>query len=133
MRHIKWLQSALRSTKKSVFYPQKMCALVVKGGRVISVGLNRVSPGKLKDRRYHHVMVHAELDAILGVDPDDLKGATIYVAGVSKAGTAIKSEPCEACKQMLTDIGVRAVYSLEKDATIHKWIPAVNTRNFLKV
>jgi deoxycytidylate deaminase len=123
MKHKRWLKSALKFTRKSDFDPQKMCALVIKGGRVLSMGLNRVSAGKLKDRRYLHSMVHAELDAILGVNPDDLKGATIYVAGVSKTGVTIKSEPCDICKSVLTDIGVRAVYSLEKDSSIHRWSP----------
>jgi deoxycytidylate deaminase len=100
-----------------------MGAILVKGGSILSVGLNRASPGVLKDKRYIEKAVHAERDAIYGVDPKKLKGATVYVTGITKCGNLLKSEPCSICKAVLSDVGVKAVYYYHKNGEIGVWEP----------
>ena len=70
-------------------------SVIVKGGRVISTGVNKershpriVSSEHIKD----HCSVHAEVDAIKKAK--DVSGATIYVARVNRRGEDRDSKPC---------------------------------------
>ena len=122
-RHIKWIHAARRHARRSRFPGYKMAALLVKGGRIISVGLNRTSPGVLKSEEYVYINhgrggcqgVHAELDAILNTcDHEDLRGANLYVAGVGRCGGFILSKPCPECQKMLGKYELKSVYYHDK-------------------
>lgn len=85
-------------------------AVIVKGGRVISVGINKnrnhptvVSSEHIKT----HCSVHAEVDAIRKVK--NVKGATIYVARVNKNGQDRLSRPCDRCHKAIQEAGIRKV------------------------
>lgn len=85
-------------------------AVVVRGGRVISTGINRfknhpkvVSPEHVKE----WCSVHAEIDALRKLK--DARGATIYVARVGKRGNQTISRPCSRCYDALRDAGVTKV------------------------
>lgn len=114
----KWLEVSFKIAELSDFYPYKMGCIAVKGGRVIRTGVNRISPGRLKDKRYHFKGVHCELDLTLNLDKDYLKGSTVYIAGLTQSGNKIHSKPCGICAQRLADYGVRKVYYLDKQREI---------------
>lgn len=99
-----------------------MSAVVVKGGRVLAMGVNRDKPGYLKSRLYALFQgVHAEVDAVLQCDPDELRGAELYVVGHRpRSGALITSKPCEACQSYLADVGLKAVYYHEPDGVIRR-------------
>lgn len=85
-------------------------AVVVKGGSVISVGINKnrnhptvVSSEHIKT----HCSVHAEVDALRKVK--NPKGSTIYVARVNKRGQDRLSRPCDRCNDLIKKSGVRKV------------------------
>lgn len=85
-------------------------AVIVKGGRVISIGINKnrnhptiVSSEHIKT----HCSVHAEVDALRKVK--NAKGATIYVARVNKRGQDRLSRPCDRCHKAIKDAGIRKV------------------------
>lgn len=85
-------------------------AVIVRGGSVISVGINKnrnhptvVSSEHIKT----HCSVHAEVDAIRKVK--NAKGATIYVARVNKSGGDLLSRPCDRCHKAIKDAGIRKV------------------------
>lgn len=100
--------------------------MLVKGGRVISTGYNKyVNPPHLfpdkspNEDGYsefrQHSSIHAEIDAIRGVDPEIVRGATIYVARVTHGGGVGLSRPCENCTNALIDAGVRKVVYTDND------------------
>jgi len=85
-------------------------AVIVKGGRVIGVGINKnrnhptiVSSEHIKD----HCSVHAEIDALRKVK--NVKGATIYVARINKRGEDRMSRPCNNCHNQIEKSGIRKV------------------------
>jgi deoxycytidylate deaminase len=98
-----------------------MCAIVVKSNRVIAVGYNKAKPGITKNPNYHNNAIHAELQAILSVDPEKLKGATIYVGGVSRCGNTILSKPCPLCQNLLREMGIKAAVWHNKDNEVETW------------
>jgi deoxycytidylate deaminase len=89
---MKWLELARKLSLSSTAIQQKMAAIVVKGGSVLSVGVN-------------HKMRHAEARALR--PHMDLAGATIYVA--RQNGRC--SRPCPDCHRKIRQAGIdRAVY-----------------------
>jgi deoxycytidylate deaminase len=85
-------------------------SVIVKGGRVISTGINKershpriVSSEHIKD----HCSVHAEVDAIKKAK--DVTGATIYVARVNKRGEARDSRPCKRCYEVIRTNGIKKI------------------------
>jgi deoxycytidylate deaminase len=87
-------------------------AVVVKSGRVMGTGYNKdrnhpnfVSPEHIKsDCSYH-----AEQVAIREAGEDNLKGAVIYVARVSKNGYDRNSKPCSRCNSLIQRAGIKRV------------------------
>jgi deoxycytidylate deaminase len=92
-------------------------SVIVKGGRVISTGINKdrshpriVSSEHIKD----HCSVHAEIDAIKKAR--DVTGATIYVARVNKRGEARDSRPCKRCFEVIKNNGIKKiVYTMSEE------------------
>jgi deoxycytidylate deaminase len=85
-------------------------SVIVKGGRVISTGVNKershpriVSSEHIKD----HCSVHAEVDAIKKAK--SVSGATIYVARVNKRGAARDSRPCKRCFEAIKSNGIKKI------------------------
>jgi len=78
---------------------------------VISVGLNKNTKfGCLADKCYGLKAWHSELDALYGLDKDKIKGAILYVAGLSKGGNIVCSKPCRHCEQFLKKYPLKAIY-----------------------
>lgn len=85
-------------------------SVIVKGGRVISTGINKershpriVSSEHIKD----HCSVHAEIDAIKKAR--NVSGATIYVARINKKGAARDSRPCKRCFETIKSNGIKKI------------------------
>ena len=111
MRHDRWVQTAFRLSKNSSCRQYKMCALLVKGGRLIKIGLNRNIPACAKTDFYpEYCQVHAETDCLVGVEKETLEGATLYIAGRSKTGQPILSKPCRHCQRFLTQFSLKAIF-----------------------
>lgn len=92
-------------------------AVIVKGGRVLSTGWNKnrnhpaiVSPEHIKTECSYH----AEEVAIREAGEDNVKGAVIYVARVSKNGADRDSKPCPKCAALIRQAGIkRVVFTME--------------------
>lgn len=87
-------------------------AVIVKGGRVVSVGINkwRISPEMAsKEKEYNPNMTyHAEADAISRVS-GDLSGAVIFVARINKKGLWSFSRPCNRCMKLINSAGIKKI------------------------
>lgn len=98
---------------------QKLCAVIVKGNKIISVGFNKAGTHPLIEeyRKHKNVCtIHAEVDAVLKARNkiDDLSGCKIYIARVRWNDTEIApsiglSKPCSMCHNILFDFGIKKV------------------------
>lgn len=85
-------------------------AVIVKGGRVLSTGMNKernhpkiVSSEHIKT----HCSVHAEIDALKKAG--DVRGATMYIARVNKRGQDRSSRPCDKCYSNIINAGIKKI------------------------
>ena len=86
-------------------------AVVVKGGRVLSMGYNknRNHPSIMQPERIKSdCSYHAEQVAIREAGEDNVKGAVIYVARV-KNGHDRESRPCPKCSALIERVGIKRV------------------------
>jgi deoxycytidylate deaminase len=120
-RHTRYIRLAQKLAEKSDYINYRMSCVVVKGGRVIAVGINKLKSGIVKHPSYGSKAIHAELDAILTIDPEKLKGATVYVGGITKTGGLLKSAPCPICQSLLREYGIRCVVFHEKTGEIRSY------------
>lgn len=97
----------------------RLCALIVQGGKILSVGYNRKGSNSFVERyadlqrglRDYCLSVHAELDAILRARSKiDLRGTKMYVVRVKAYGEFGMARPCEICEQVFKDYGIKRVY-----------------------
>lgn len=91
--------------------PQKHGAVIVKGGRVLSVGVNKwrnkVNQHPVGTEYNPHLTYHAEIDALIRC-PDTV-GATIYIARVGKDGLQKFSRPCQRCMKEIRKAGIKKI------------------------
>lgn len=104
-------------------------AVITKDNIIVSTGYNG-APSGMKDclevsqctrkelqiphgERYELChSVHAEANAIIRASVDELKGATIYIAGVDDGRNECSAEPCMMCKRMILNSRIaKVVYS----------------------
>lgn len=92
-------------------------AVLMAGGRVLSVGINsnRNDPSVIGDAQLKY-SVHAEIAALRSWGGTNLKNATIYVARLGRSGDPMMSKPCENCQKALKEAGVRKViYTIDNE------------------
>lgn len=120
-RHERFMNIAKKFAKRSEFPTAKMACVITRGGRIISIGINKERSGHLKHKAYScHQAHHAELDSCYRIDRKLLKGAILYVAGFTKSGLDCwSSRPCNNCSTMLKSFGVRMVIFHDNNGNIY--------------
>jgi deoxycytidylate deaminase len=106
-----------------------LCAIVVRGGAILSVGYNRFGSSELvqcfsNPSSNYNRNVHAEADAIIKIrKTSDLNGSKIYVARVMKKvgpnGEYLLglAAPCEMCEEILRAYGIgKAFFTINNDS-----------------
>ena len=58
------------------------------------------------------VACHAEENSIINASKEEMKGATIYIAGVNIDGTPANPQPCLMCRKMIKNSGIVRVVGL---------------------
>lgn len=90
---------------------QRHGAVVVKGGRVLALGLNsmRNDPKSAEpcETKLEYLSEHAELAALRRVKNPE--GITLYVSRISRDGKPALSRPCQNCAEALRLAKVKAV------------------------
>jgi tRNA(Arg) A34 adenosine deaminase TadA len=98
-----------------------VCAIIVKGGAILSVGYNKSGTNAFV-RHYQKVAkheycetTHAEQDAILKVrSKTDLRGSKIFVVRLrapnSPLGELGMARPCPICQGVLKSYGIKRAY-----------------------
>lgn len=75
--------------------------------------------------------VHAEMNAVIDVARADMRGATLYLVGVSgREGVLEKDpEPCRLCRRVIINAGIATVVTERIDGTlqtipVRQWVDA---------
>lgn len=99
-------------TNYSIHHSHKISCVIARGNKIVGVGVNKI---KTHPRSNHPwSMIHAELDAILGCNKEDLNGADIYIYRQNKNGKLACSKPCTYCHELILLSGIkRVIYTFE--------------------
>jgi len=117
-RHKRLMQYAIRRANQAPMQKFRLGCVIAKGRDVISSGVNNMGKTHPRAIDYDYPFVHAELDAMIGVDAEELRGSYVYVArrriGVggskenpSKVGMA---KPCSYCLEQMRKHGLKGVF-----------------------
>jgi len=110
-RHMRYIRYALkRANDAPLHQKQRLGCVVVKRGVPISSGCNNMMKTHPRAARYAYPYLHAELDALIGIDESDLRGSVVYVARRRHIGTPGLAKPCEYCMSELYRVGVKGVF-----------------------
>ena len=96
------INTARKLRKYSTHENYPMVAFVIRGGSIISSGVNHYSVYK------HPFTTHAEVDAAQRVR-DDLSGAKVVVVRFLKNNHIADAKPCDECVKYLRNRGIRRV------------------------
>ena len=112
------LRRAYKEAKDSD-YEQCIGAVIFKGKRIISSGRNgsrhcRIHP-KYQD---YPNSLHAEQDALIGMDWNSVRGCSILVIRVNPSDGFAESRPCEKCYDLLKFVGIKKVYYSDRNGDI---------------
>lgn len=130
----RYLKLATKSAKKHEYdaaVDYKLCAVVVRGGAILSVGFNRSETNGFVEHytnlvkgcnRDFLISTHAEMDAVLQARRRDidLRGAKVYVSRIRPPGadgTVGMSRPCIICQRVLASYGIKRAYYTIDDNT----------------
>jgi len=80
-------------------HSHKIGAVVVKNGKIMSTGFNKLSTHPLSLHPYKSC--HAEFMAMKTLDKETLKDSTIYVFRQTKDGKYANSKPCPSCRALI--------------------------------
>lgn len=89
--------------------PQRHGAVVYKAGRLLGLGVNVYKNTPTDFLPVEGVSIHAEIAAISRVSPENLKGATVYVARAGRCAPHALSQPCPRCYEALKKAGVKRI------------------------
>jgi len=105
----KYFDLAKKLSKKSNHHTHKLGCVVFKGNSVVAMGFNKIKTHPKSPHAYN--MLHAEIDALIGADPADLKDAEAIIYRENKSsGNVGLAKPCKVCAKILEDVEVKRVY-----------------------
>ena len=109
------IKEALLSTCKL-----KVGAVLFKGKRILSSGHNKNTYSKIYPKYQDYLnSVHAEQDAVLGLNWKSIYGCNLIVLRINKSGKLSESRPCDKCYALLKHIGIKRVYYSVSSGEIH--------------
>lgn len=95
--------------------PQRHAAMVCRGNKPLAMATNKYhnDPRQFPTHHFNNnldmIGIHAEIAAIKQLKPEQVRGATIYIARITKQGKPAMSRPCARCEKALIAAGVRKV------------------------
>jgi len=125
--HLETALSFARHFKHDPKLPAILTAMIVSGGRVLSVGFNRRTPSGNGLQEYYKTnpfcnSIHAEVDAVLSARKKiDLRGSKMYIVRRQRGDCAenpkiVLAKPCEMCQAVLFSYGIkRATYTVSNN------------------
>lgn len=103
------LNLASKVAESSEFEKKKHGAVIVKAGRILSVGVNKWRNQDLVSSLHYdpNLTVHAEMDALSRVE--NPSGAILYVSRINQNGKEQYSRPCTRCAKALSLAKIKTV------------------------
>ena len=101
-----------------------MCCLIVKGGRLISSGVNKEGAPKHFVKQYReNLALHAEVHSVLGLPKSVTKNATAYICGVTaKKLNKLLCKPCPSCLGCLIEMKVKRIVYHDQEGNLHEFV-----------
>lgn len=122
-----YMQTAKAVCKRSTCLRRRYGAVIVKDDQIISTGYNGNPRGtsnccdtgecnrtgmKHNDADYSMCnAVHAEMNAMLSASRLDMIGAEMYLYGEDADGNEIEAIPCNICRNLLINSGIKICYN----------------------
>ncbi len=107
----KFFNLAKKLSEKSDYH-HKIGAVIVKKNRIVGIGFNK--PAKTHPASNQPFKtIHAELDAILDSEREDLEGSTLYVYRELKDGSLANAKPCVHCQELINRYKIKKVFFTE--------------------
>lgn len=116
-----WIERAANLATENATGGYHLGAIVVKGGSVLSMGSNRHrnSPIMIPEIPRGSWSFCAEETALRPLKKDDTaRGATLYVARVTKSGRYGMARPCNKCAELLIEAGITKICYTTRDGGI---------------
>lgn len=104
----RYFQLAKRMAQKSPSRYQLGAVVLNKRGHIISTGNNDMTKTHPKHKTWGN-FVHAELDALLGLNPQDTKNGTVYVYRETRNGELANARPCPICEKAIRLYKIRKI------------------------
>lgn len=114
LKHLRYAYEQAKDHEFDPYLEYNLCAVIVRGGNVLSVGFNRQGWNPLSE--FYRVEkracnIHAEIDAITSkrnrVRFEDSK---IYIVRLKRNGSVGSAKPCEMCQHVLYNYGIKRAY-----------------------
>lgn len=127
-----YLDIAAAVAARSTCVRRQYGAVIVKNDTIVSTGYNGASRRDLNccdlgycfreanniphGEQYEKCKaVHAEANAIINASREEMNGATLFLAGFEKGVRIEDPKPCEMCKRMIANAGIRKVITSKAD------------------
>ena len=105
----RWIAVAKKMLPYSNHPKYRMVAILVKGGKIVSMGTNSEGPPAFFIRYAESRGRHAEVRCLFGLDKKYTKGSTLYIVGLTVVGNVILSKPCEGCDGFIRKMGLKRI------------------------
>lgn len=112
------IRSAGLEAKKSKHKQHRMGAVIVKGGRIIAFGHNKLRPSKELKTETIHAEEAAILQAIKVSGIQSLVGTRLYVTRYTRGGAIGIALPCSRCMGLIRTVGIRKVFYSTNDGDV---------------
>lgn len=104
----KYFDLAKKLSVKSTHPKHQLGCVIVSKNEIVGLGVNKFKTHPKSNHPFQ--MIHAELDATLGLPRTALKGSDVYVYRETKDGKKANSKPCPYCEAALREVGVRHIF-----------------------
>jgi len=96
--------------KQSKFPQHKLGAVIVKGNRILSTGINSLRSSRIIGKPTLHAEAAAVLKLLKEGRQGDLVGADLYVSRYTRGGNVGLARPCVDCWNLLSAVGIKRVF-----------------------
>jgi len=103
----KFIELARKLSLNSNHKQHHLGCVITKKNKIISMGWNKTKTHPKSTARFH--MLHAEIDALLGLSLQDTRGCTAYIYRENKAGKLAMARPCDGCELALKQAGIKKI------------------------
>lgn len=105
----KGIRYALNEAMESDCPTYRIGAALMRRNQMVSSGRNIFKKSHTKSRTMFNG-IHAEFDCLHGIDPGKIRNCVLFVARVTNAGSISMARPCDGCRELLRECGIRVFY-----------------------